>query len=158
MGQVCGVGRGLRWKIKQNKSKFLALSMLGSKLFDIPSYEQSLSIVHDLELWASDMIFFCNTSSCHDIHLYHINYKSQHKWPSYGQTRTGFTEIYAQSLRADCATDLWPTDMEHWFVIMIICTKLFSNPTMHDKVMVLTWTSFIEAYAQSLNANCDLDL
>ena len=38
MGQVCGVGRGLRWKIKQNKSKFLALSMLGSKLFDIPSY------------------------------------------------------------------------------------------------------------------------
>ena len=38
MGQVCGVGRGLRRKIKQNKSKFLALSMLGSKLFDIPSY------------------------------------------------------------------------------------------------------------------------
>ena len=38
MGQVCGVGRGLRWKIKQNKSKFLALSMLGSKLFDTPSY------------------------------------------------------------------------------------------------------------------------
>ena len=38
MGQGCGVGRGLRWKIKQNKSKFLALSMLGSKLFDIPSY------------------------------------------------------------------------------------------------------------------------
>ena len=38
MGQVCGVGRGLRLKIKQNKSKFLALSMLGSKLFDIPSY------------------------------------------------------------------------------------------------------------------------
>ena len=38
MGQVCGVGRGLRWKIKQNKSKFLALSMLGSKLFDILSY------------------------------------------------------------------------------------------------------------------------
>ena len=28
---------------------------------------------------------------------------------------------------------------------------------MHDKAMVLTWTSFIEAYAQSLTADCDID-
>ena len=29
---------------------------------------------------------------------------------------------------------------------------------MHDKVMVLTCTSFIEADAQSLRADCDHDL
>ena len=57
------------------------------------------------------MIFVCNTFSCHDNYLCHIIYKSQHRWPSYGQMRTGFTEIYAQSLRADCDIDLWSTDM-----------------------------------------------
>ena len=64
-----------------------------------------------LELWASDMIFVCNTSSCHYNHLCHIIYKFQHRWPSYGQIGTGFTEIYAQSLSADRDTDLWPNDM-----------------------------------------------
>ena len=28
-----------------------------------------------------------------------------------GWTRTGFTEVYAQSLSADCDLDLWPSDM-----------------------------------------------
>ena len=56
-----------------------------------------------LELWANDLIFVCNTSSSHDNHLCHIIYKSQNRWLSYGYTRTGFTEIYAQSLSADCA-------------------------------------------------------
>ena len=28
-----------------------------------------------------------------------------------GQTRTGFTEVYAQSLSVDCDLDLWPRDM-----------------------------------------------
>ena len=28
-----------------------------------------------------------------------------------GQIRTGFTDIYAQSLSADCNLDLWPSDM-----------------------------------------------
>ena len=28
-----------------------------------------------------------------------------------GQTQTGFTEVYAQSLRADCDLDLEPSDM-----------------------------------------------
>ena len=27
------------------------------------------------------------------------------------RTRTGFTEVYAQSLSADCVLDLWPSDM-----------------------------------------------
>ena len=27
------------------------------------------------------------------------------------RTRTGFTEVYAQSLSADCDLDLWPSEM-----------------------------------------------
>ena len=42
--------------------------------------------------------------------------------------------------------------------MMIICAKLFSNPSMHNKVMGLTQTGFPEVYAQSLSADCDLDL
>ena len=56
-------------------------------------------------------------------------------------------------------------DLVTWFlfatpclVMIITCAKLFSNPMMHDKVMNRTGTSFFEAYAQSLSANCDLDL
>ena len=45
----------------------------------------------------------------------------------------------------------------HHPVIMIICAKLFSNPNMHDKVMGWT-TGVTEVYAQSLRADCDLDL
>ena len=47
-------------------------------------------------------------------------------------------------------------DLETWFlfpthrlVMIIICVKLFSNPTMHDKVMGRTRTDFIEVNAQS---------
>ena len=51
-----------------------------------------------------------------------------------GRTRTGFTEVYAQSLSATCDLDLLPSDMvlvcEH-HLVMIICAKLFSNPIMH---------------------------
>ena len=52
------------------------------------------------------MIFVCNISSCHDNHLCHIIYKSQHRLPSYGHTRTGITEIYAKKLSADCDRDM----------------------------------------------------
>ena len=68
-----------------------------------------------------------------------------------GQTRTGFTTVCALSLSAV----LFAT---HCLVIMIICAKLVSNPTMHNKVMGRTRTGFTEVYAQSLDANCDLDL
>ena len=40
----------------------------------IAAYEQSLCMVYDLELSASDMIFVCNTSSCHDNYLCYIIY------------------------------------------------------------------------------------
>ena len=49
-----------------------------------------------------------------------------------GRPRTGFTEVYAQSLNADCDLNIWPSDM------------VFVRDT--------------EAYAQSLSADCDLDL
>ena len=42
--------------------------------------------------------------------------------------------------------------------MMIICAQLFSNPTMHNKVMGRTRTGFTEVYAQILSADCDLDL
>ena len=46
----------------------------------------------------------------------------------------------------------------HRLVMIIICAKLFSNPTMHTKVMDRARTGFTEVYAQSLSADCDLDL
>ena len=74
------------------------------------------------------------------------------------QTPTGFTEVYAQSLSVDCDLAIWFLFATHRLVMMIICAKLFSNPIMHDKVMDRTRTGFTEVYAQSLSADCDLDL
>ena len=89
----------------------------------IVANEQSLSMTYDLEIKASDMIFVCNTTICHSNHLCHIIYKFQHRWPSYGQIRTGFTEIYAQSLSADCDihVNLWPNNM------VLVRDKLFCH-------------------------------
>ena len=42
--------------------------------------------------------------------------------------------------------------------MMIICAKLFLDPTMHNKIMGRTRTGFTEAYAQRLRVDCDLDL
>ena len=43
-----------------------------------------------------------------------------------------------------------------WF--RAIMALVFINPTMHDKVTGRTRTGFTEAYAQSLRADCDVDL
>ena len=53
---------------------------------------------------------------------------------------------------------IWFLFATHRLVMMIICVKLFLNPTMHNKVMDRTRTGFTEVYAQSLSADCDLDL
>ena len=45
----------------------------------------------------------------------------------------------------------------HCLVMIIICAKLFINPTMHDKVMGGTQTGFTAAYAESLSVDCDLE-
>ena len=50
-------------KIKQNKSKFLALSMLGSKLFDIPSYI-AIFIWSGIGLATSGQSCLCSTVCC----------------------------------------------------------------------------------------------
>ena len=42
--------------------------------------------------------------------------------------------------------------------MIIICAKLFSNPTMHNQVISRTQTGFTEVYARSLSADSDLDL
>ena len=46
----------------------------------------------------------------------------------------------------------------HRFIMMIICAKLFSNPTMHNKVMGQTRAGFTEVYVQSLSVESDLHL
>ena len=75
-----------------------------------------------------------------------------------GRTKTGFTEVYAQSLSVDCDLATWFLFATHRLVMIIICATLFSNPTMHYKVMGRTRTGFTEVYAQSLSVDCDLDL
>ena len=52
----------------------------------------------------------------------------------------------------------WFLFVTHHLVIMITCAKLFLNPTMHNKVMGRTRIGFTEVYAQSIIADCDLDL
>ena len=67
-----------------------------------------------------------------------------------GQTRAGFTEVYDKSLRTVTLTfdlAIWFLFATHRLVLIIICAKLFSNPTMHNEV-----------YAQNLSVDCDLDL
>ena len=46
----------------------------------------------------------------------------------------------------------------HHRIMINISAKLFSNPTMHNKVMGWIRTGFTEVYAQNLSADCDLDL
>ena len=77
-----------------------------------------------------------------------------------GRTRIGSTEVYARSLSVAYDLDLaiWFLFATHLLVIMIIYAKLFSNSTMHYKVMCRTRPGFTEVYVQSLSADCDLDL
>ena len=57
------------------------------------------------------MVLVCYTSSCHDDHLCQLfSIPTMHN-KVMGQIRTGFTEVYAQCLSADCDLDLWPGDM-----------------------------------------------
>ena len=42
--------------------------------------------------------------------------------------------------------------------MMIICAKLYLNPTKYYEVMGRTQTGFTEVYTQSLSADFDLDL
>ena len=58
-----------------------------------------------------------------------------------GQTRAGFTEVYTKSLKTVTLTfdlAIWFLLATHCLVMIIICAKLSSNPTMHNQVMGLT--------------------
>ena len=61
-------------------------------------------------------------------------------------------KVWTVTLTFNLAT--WFLFMTYCLVMMIICAKLFSIPTMHNKVMGRTRTGFTEVYAQSLS---DLD-
>ena len=52
-----------------------------------------------------------------------------------GWTQTGFTKAYAQNLSVICDLDLWPS------IMMIICAKLFSNPTMQESWVMIIFLS-----------------
>ena len=45
----------------------------------------------------------------------------------------------------------WILVVTHCLIMIIICAKLFSNPTMHNKVMGPTRTGFTEINAQRLS-------
>ena len=78
------------------------------------------------------------------------------------RTRTGFIEVYAivQEWTVTFTLNLatWFLFETYCLIMIIICAILFSNPTMHNKVMGPKRTAFTEVYAQSLSADCNLDL
>ena len=74
------------------------------------------------------MVLVCNALSCHDDHLCltklqvghePVSLKSMHK-----------VKVQTLTLTFDLAT--WFLFATHCLVMMIICAKLFSNPTMHN--------------------------
>ena len=82
------------------------------------------------------MVIVCNTLSCHDNYVcakLFLNPTINNKVMD--RTRTDFTEVYAQSLSADCDLDLSPSDMVLFatdrLVMMIICVKIFLNPIVY---------------------------
>ena len=54
--------------------------------------------------------------------------------------------------------ETWFLFATHHLIMMIICANLFFEIPAHMTVIGRTQTGFIEAYAQSLIADCDLDL
>ena len=76
--------------------------------------------------------------------------------------RSTFYGVYiSQLIRSVTSTFnlvTWFFFATHHHIMIIICAKLFSNPTMHNQVISRIGTGFTEVYAQSLSADCDLDL
>ena len=79
-----------------------------------------------------------------------------------GQTRTCFTDIYAQSLSADCDLDLWPSDM-----VLVRNTsscpdnQLFLNHFQILPCITKLWVGHKQVSRKSmhnLSADCDFDL
>ena len=66
--------------------------------------------------------------------------------------------VYERTVTLTFHLATWFLFATHHLIMIIICAKLFSNPTMHKKVMGRTGKGFTEVYAQSLSADYDLDL
>ena len=96
----------------------------------------------------------------HDDHLCQIIFKSITKlWVGHEQVSLKFLhKVKVRIVTLTFALATWFLFATHVLVMMIICAKLFSNPIMHNKVMAWTRKGFTEVYAQSLSADCDLDL
>ena len=67
-------------------------------------------------------------------------------------------EVKVQTVTLTFDLVTWLLLATHCLVMMINCAKLFSNLTMHNKVMGRTLTGSTDVYEQSLSADCDLDL
>ena len=67
-------------------------------------------------------------------------------------------DVSVQTVTLIFDLETWFLSETHHLVMMIISAKLFSNLTMHNKVMGWTRTGSTEVYAQSLSVDCDLDL
>ena len=108
------------------------------------------------------MVFVCDTSSCHDDHLCQIIFKSHYAlqlWVGHEQiSLKSMHKVRVQTVTMTFKLAIWFLFATHCLVMMIICAKSFLNLTMHYKVMGRTRTGFTEVYAQSLSADCDLDL
>ena len=65
---------------------------------------------------------------------------------------------FSCSLIIDFNLVIWFLFAINRLIMITICAKLFSNPTMQNNVMGRTRTGFTEVYAQSFRADYDLDL
>ena len=108
------------------------------------------------------MVFVHDASSCHDNHLCRFflippcitNLWIGHKHVSLKSLQKA--KVLTVTLTFGLA--IWFLFATHFLIMIIIYAKLFLNPIMHNKVMGQTRTGFTEVYAQSLSADCVLDL
>ena len=123
------------------------------------------------------MVLVLDTLFCHDDHFYHIIFKSHYTWQKYGSDMNKLH--WSLYTKFKCGLRPWPLTQQHgscswhtvlswwsfvpnYFQIPLCITKLWvRHEQFHRslcKNMVPTWTSFTEAYAQSLSEDCDLYL
>ena len=67
-------------------------------------------------------------------------------------------QVYERTVTLTFNLVIWFLIATNCLIMIIMCAKLFSNPTMHNKVMGRKETDFTEVYAQSLSEDCDLEL
>ena len=80
------------------------------------------------------MVLVCDTSSCHDDHLCLLIFQNSTTHDkAIGRTRTGFIEVYAKSLRADCDLDFYLTDM------VLVCD---TSPNHDDHLCQIIFNSY----------------